>query len=92
MLLEKSFQAQVLIPMATSLAFGLLASTMLVLLMVPFLYKVYATVALTEEQRAGHWEPAPSYESVPDGSREVKIAFDGLDKPNTKEQDVALGT
>ncbi len=45
MLLEKSFQAQVLIPMATSLAFGLIGSTTLVLLMVPLLYKLYAVVA-----------------------------------------------
>ncbi len=45
MLLEKSFQAQVLIPMATSLAFGLIGSTTLVLLMVPLLYRLYAAVA-----------------------------------------------
>jgi multidrug efflux pump subunit AcrB len=45
MLLEKSFQAQVLIPMATSLAFGLIGSTSLVLLMVPLLYRLYAAVA-----------------------------------------------
>ena len=44
MLLEKSFQAQVLIPMATSLAFGLIGSTTLVLLMVPLLYQLYVIV------------------------------------------------
>jgi hydrophobic/amphiphilic exporter-1 (mainly G- bacteria), HAE1 family len=53
MLTEKSFQAQALIPMATSLAFGLIASTCLVLLMVPFLYKMYALVSFTKEQMAG---------------------------------------
>ena len=42
MLLEKSFQAQVLIPMATSLAFGLLAATILVLFIVPYFYQIYA--------------------------------------------------
>ncbi len=42
MLMEKSFQAQVLIPMATSLAFGLLMTTVLVLFIVPFFYRVYA--------------------------------------------------
>lgn len=42
MLLEKSFQAQVLIPMANALAFGLLATTLLVLLLMPFLYRAYA--------------------------------------------------
>lgn len=53
MLTEKSFQAQALIPMATSLAFGLVASTFLVLLMVPFLYKVYAVLTFTPEQIKG---------------------------------------
>lgn len=53
MLTEKSFQAQALIPMATSLAFGLIASTCLVLLMVPFLYKVYAVLTFTPEQMQG---------------------------------------
>ena len=42
MLLEKSFQAQALVPMATSLAFGLMATTLLVLFLMPFLYQNYA--------------------------------------------------
>jgi len=53
MLLEKSFQAQALIPMATSLAFGLLGSTLLVLLMVPLLYHFYVLFTFTEEERNG---------------------------------------
>jgi hypothetical protein len=53
MLLEKSFQAQALIPMATSLAFGLIASTLLVLLMVPLLYRLYVAVSFTDEQMLG---------------------------------------
>ena len=40
-LLEKSLQAQILIPMATSLAFGLLLATVLVLVLVPTLYRIY---------------------------------------------------
>jgi multidrug efflux pump subunit AcrB len=40
-LLERSFQAQIVIPMATSLCFGLLASTVLVLLLTPTMYYVY---------------------------------------------------
>ncbi len=40
LLAEKSLQAQILIPLVTSLAFGLMASTVLVLLMVPALYSV----------------------------------------------------
>ncbi|TVS20050.1 MAG: efflux RND transporter permease subunit, partial [Planctomycetaceae bacterium] len=41
LLLETSFQAQVILPMAASLCFGLMAATGLVLLVVPTLYLVY---------------------------------------------------
>lgn len=41
LLLERSFQAQLLIPMATSLAFGLMLATLLVLILVPVFYQVY---------------------------------------------------
>lgn len=41
-LTEKSFQAQLVIPMATSLCFGLLFATFLVLLLVPTFYSIYA--------------------------------------------------
>ncbi len=41
LLFEKSFQAQLLIPMAASLAFGLMLSTVLVLLLIPVLYLLY---------------------------------------------------
>lgn len=40
LLLEKSMQAQILIPLATSIIFGLFATTFLVLLMVPALYSI----------------------------------------------------
>jgi hydrophobic/amphiphilic exporter-1 (mainly G- bacteria), HAE1 family len=40
-LLETSFQAQFLIPMATSLSFGLLFATLLVLVLVPVFYSIY---------------------------------------------------
>lgn len=46
-LLERSFQAQIVIPMATSLCFGLMASTVLVLIFVPTMYYVYALVTGT---------------------------------------------
>ena len=46
LLAERSLQAQVLIPLAISIAFGLLASTVLVLLVVPCLYAVLADVGL----------------------------------------------
>jgi multidrug efflux pump subunit AcrB len=38
---ERSFQAQLLIPMAASLAFGLMLATFLVLFLVPVFYSVY---------------------------------------------------
>jgi hydrophobic/amphiphilic exporter-1 (mainly G- bacteria), HAE1 family len=40
-LLETSFQAQLLIPMATSLCFGLMLATVLVLLLVPTFYLIH---------------------------------------------------
>jgi multidrug efflux pump subunit AcrB len=40
LLLERSFQAQLLIPMAVSISFGLLAATLLTLLYVPALYLI----------------------------------------------------
>jgi multidrug efflux pump subunit AcrB len=43
-LYEKSMQAQVIIPMAVSLAFGLMATTFLALIMVPVLYQIYGIV------------------------------------------------
>ena len=41
LMLEKSFQAQLLIPMAASLAFGLMLGTFMVLYLVPVFYSVY---------------------------------------------------
>ena len=44
LLSEKSMQAQILIPLATSIVFGLMASTVLVLFVVPTLYTVFNEV------------------------------------------------
>ena len=46
LLSERSLQAQVLIPLATSIAFGLLASTGLVLLVIPCLYAILDDLGL----------------------------------------------
>lgn len=43
-LMETSFQAQLVIPMATSLCFGLMLSTLLVLVLVPTFYLVYGRI------------------------------------------------
>ena len=45
MLLETSFQAQFLVPMATSIAFGLMLSTLLVLFQVPVFFQLYLIVS-----------------------------------------------
>ncbi|GBC63683.1 AcrB/AcrD/AcrF family protein [Desulfonema ishimotonii] len=55
LLSEKSLQAQILIPLATSIVFGLMASTVLVLIVVPSLYTILGDFGLvtkeeTEEQ------------------------------------------
>ena len=47
LLIETSLQAQVLIPLVTSIAFGLLASTVLVLFVVPSLYLVLDDFGMT---------------------------------------------
>lgn len=73
---EKSFQAQLLIPMATSLCFGLMLATILVLILAPTFYLVYGKVVLglpmgempDEAQSEFHFEddePAPSSAEVP---------------------------
>ena len=46
---ETSLQAQILIPLVTSLVFGLIASTFLVLLVVPALYTILEDFGLTEK-------------------------------------------
>jgi HAE1 family hydrophobic/amphiphilic exporter-1 len=45
-LTETSLQAQVLIPLVTSLAFGLMATTLLVLILVPAVYAIFADFGL----------------------------------------------
>jgi len=52
LLAERSLQAQVLIPLATSIVFGLLASTVLVLLVVPCLYAILGDLGLTRHHIA----------------------------------------
>lgn len=49
LLAERSLQAQTLIPLATSIAFGLMASTVLVLLVIPSFYLILADIGLVED-------------------------------------------
>ena len=59
MLLETSFQGQILVPMATSLAFGLIVATALILVLVPTMYCVYAR-ALGNQSTFGDLDVAVS--------------------------------
>lgn len=61
LLLETSLQAQVLVPLVTSLAFGLLASTVLVLFVVPAFYAIlddFGVSTLARERRANMQQTA----------------------------------
>ncbi len=61
LLLEKSEQAQLVIPMAISLAFGVLFATAIVLVLVPVMYEIF------EAGRAGSRHPADQGESDGEG-------------------------
>ena len=49
LLFERSLQAQIIIPLAISIAFGMMASTVLVLLVIPCLYSVLADFGLIRQ-------------------------------------------
>lgn len=53
-ILERSLQAQIVIPMATSLAFGILFSTVVTLILVPVLYIILDDIRSTS-RRFYHW-------------------------------------
>ncbi len=62
-ILETSLQAQLVIPMATSLAFGLMTTTFLVLFLLPAIYRIY--YALTHSAAGIDDSPHPT-ESTPE--------------------------
>ena len=68
-LLERSFQAQFLIPMAISISFGLMGATLLVLLLVPALYMM-----LHDAQRLCHWLWHGEWESPEDQAAPTRAA------------------
>ena len=49
LLMERSLQAQVLIPLAISIVFGLMASTVLILVVIPTLYTILSDLGLTRK-------------------------------------------
>jgi multidrug efflux pump subunit AcrB len=58
-LLETSIQAQILIPMATSIAFGELFATAIVLYLVPVTYSLYHTAGGHLDVQLADEDPAP---------------------------------
>jgi len=61
MLLEKSLQAQILVPMAVSLAFGIMFATVITLFLVPSLYLMLADLKqkMRKKQPGGSTQPVP---------------------------------
>ncbi len=74
LLLEKSFQAQFLVPMATSMAFGLMMTTFLVLILVPVMYSFFGTSAREEHED----EYLPGH--VPGGGTAGSVAPDAAEQ------------
>lgn len=79
-LLETSIQAQIVIPMATSLSFGLMFATFLVLFLVPTFYSVYAGAMNFFNPPA---EPLPS-------AREVVRSIEDPLEPEFADEEVEL--
>jgi multidrug efflux pump subunit AcrB len=52
LIFERSLQAQVIIPLAVSIAFGMMASTILVLLGIPCVYAILADLGLIDAEEA----------------------------------------
>ena len=69
MLLERSAQAQEILPMAVSLAFGIVFATVITLLLVPCLYMILDDL---RRWSGGHWRQ-------PDGR--VEALVDSADLP-----------
>ena len=68
LLMETSFQAQVLIPMAVSLCFGLMLTTVLILVLVPTLYLVYYK-STSSKPKADAPEETPELDLPPETRR-----------------------
>ena len=86
LLMEKSFQAQVLIPMAVSMAFGLMLATVLVLYLIPVFYSLYGRyVGLRWDD---HQEPPAS----PPGRVEPKVERKSTSQPESLPAEVMAAT
>ena len=65
LMLERSMQAAFLVPMAVSLAFGVLFATFITLILVPTLYLILDDVQRTMRRMFGRGEPALAPEAPP---------------------------
>jgi len=75
---ETSMQAQVLIPMATSIIFGLLTGTLLILILVPIFYHIYGSILL--KMGFDLYNSEEEFEdSLPTGKQEPNIGDSPLD-------------
>lgn len=91
-LLEKSFQAQILIPMATSLSFGLVLATVIVLFLAPTSYYLYGKLAGLDAQDESFIPPSQSGELfIPPSAMPVGAAA-GASDGNGKTDDHAPAT
>ena len=88
-LLERSFQAQVVIPMAASLAFGLLFATLLVLILVPTFYLLYCRY-VTQQTQPIEIEPGADTPAYPTAVAEVAAALPN--ESQTPEPSVGPGS
>lgn len=82
-ILERSLQAQVVIPMATSLAFGILFSTVVTLILVPLLY-----IILDDVKRLGSrlyhwwWRPKNTQEMPLHSNEAHRVSLDAVNEPD----------
>ncbi|MGF1579873.1 MAG: efflux RND transporter permease subunit [Gemmataceae bacterium] len=85
LMLEKSFQAQLLIPMAVSLCFGLMMTTILVLFLIPTFYMICASVGIRPPQK--HHEDEDEAKAFSDD--EVSLDHSGNGSLDETKKDVA---
>ena len=77
LLTETSTQAQVLIPLTASIVFGLSASTVLILVVVPCLLAMLHDLGLGAKPEAGHGQESADTEVGPDAGEAADTAVAG---------------
>jgi multidrug efflux pump subunit AcrB len=95
-LLERSFQAQIVIPMATSLCFGLMTTTVLVLILLPSMYYLYALMTgggahAADVEGPGEFGEDVDLEAPPAAAADTPVASRGKDTAVGNGDDDAAG-